>query len=71
MWKELSGTVETSTCRGLTRRVIDGIRCSPKAGETRIEESEEVILLMMGGQQNLAGGKGLCFCHGIDVRGTA
>jgi hypothetical protein len=26
VWKELSGTVETSTCRGLTRRVIDGIR---------------------------------------------
>jgi hypothetical protein len=31
--KELSGTIETSTHRGLTRRVIEGIRYPPKSGE--------------------------------------
>jgi hypothetical protein len=32
---ELSGTVETSTRRGLTGRVIEGIRRPPKAREMR------------------------------------
>lgn len=35
MCSELSGTDETSTRRGLTRRVIEGIRRSPKTGEMR------------------------------------
>ena len=35
MWRELNGTDETSTRRGLTRRVIEGIRRPPKSGETR------------------------------------
>jgi len=63
VWKKLSGTVETSTCRSLTRCVIDGIRCSPKSREMRIEESEEVILPMMARTTKPHRREGLCFCY--------
>ncbi len=35
------------------------------------KDSEEVIVPVMVRQHNLAGGKGLCFCHVFDEGGIA
>ena len=48
MWKELSGTNETSTRRGLTRRVIEEYKVTAEnRTKCGTEESEEAIVPTM------------------------
>jgi hypothetical protein len=72
VWKELSGTIETSTHRGLTRRVTEGIRYPPKSRE-KWDRGVGGGHSTADGEDNKTSpeGRASASAKRIDVRGTA